>query len=174
MSIRTLNEIFFTVVERNNDRVMLTRENEAWQPVSSAQLRSWVYSTARQLQAWGINKGDRVVILSENRVEWAITDYAALLLGAVVVPIYATQTAEQVLYVLQNSEARIAFVSSRQQYEKLSSIREQTALEYVVVMDDAPELANAIHIQSFLRNGQPGPDPELDAIAAYLTRNNKP
>ena len=85
MSIRTLNEIFFTVVERNNDRVMLTRENEAWQPVSSAQLRSWVYSTARQLQAWGINKGDRVVILSENRVEWAITDYAALLLGAVAV-----------------------------------------------------------------------------------------
>jgi long-chain acyl-CoA synthetase len=168
MSIRTLNEIFFTVVERNNDRVMLTRENEAWQPVSSAQLRSWVYSTARQLQAWGINKGDRVVILSENRVEWAITDYAALLLGAVVVPIYATQTAEQVLYVLQNSEARIAFVSTRAQYEKLASIREQTGLEHVIVMDEAPELANAIDMGSFLRDQPKGADSELDAIASAI------
>ncbi len=159
MSIRTLNEIFFTVVDRNNDRVMLTRVGEAWQPISSAQLRSWVYSAARQLHAWGVAKGDRVVILSENRPEWAIADYATLLLGAVVVPIYATQTAEQVLYVLQNSEARIAFVSTRQQYEKLATIREQTTLEYVVVMDEAPELSNAIHMQSFLREGQSGPRP---------------
>ncbi|HKN20173.1 MAG TPA: long-chain fatty acid--CoA ligase [Terracidiphilus sp.] len=168
MSIRTLNEIFFAVVDRNNDRVMLTREGEAWQPISSAQLRSWVYSAARQLQAWNVGKGDRVVILSENRREWAIADYATLLLGAVVVPIYATQTAEQVLYVLQNSEARIAFVSTSQQYEKLASIREQTSLEYIVVMDDAPELSNAVHMQSFLRNGRHGADPELDALAAAI------
>jgi long-chain acyl-CoA synthetase len=168
MSIRTINEIFYTVVERNNDRVMLTREGEVWRPISSAQLRSWVYSAARQLQAWGIGKGGRVVILSENRVEWAIADYAALLLGAVVVPIYATQTAEQVLYVLQNSEARVAFVSSRQQYEKLAPIREQTSLEYVIVMDEAPELESAIHMQSFLRAGQTEADSELDAIAAAI------
>ena len=168
MSIRTLNEIFFTVVDRNSDRVMLVREGETWRPISSAQLRSCVYSAARQLQAWGIGKGDRVVILSENRPEWAVADYATLLLGAVVVPIYATQTAEQVLYVLQNSEARIAFVSTRQQYDKLASIREQACLEYVVVMDDAPELSNAVHMKSFLRDGLHGPDRELDAIATAL------
>ena len=115
-----------------------------------------------------MGKGDRVVILSENRPEWAVADYAALLLGAVVVPIYATQTAEQVLYVLQNSEARIAFVSTRQQYEKLAAIRDQTSLEYVVVMDEAPELGNAVHMRSFLRDEQSDPDPELDAIAAAI------
>jgi len=165
MSIRTLNEIFFTVVDRNHERIMLRREGGVWQPISSAQLRDWVYSAARQLQAWGVGQGDRVVILSENRLEWAITDYATLLLGAVVVPIYATQTAEQVLYVLQNSGARVAFVSSRHQYEKLSSVREQTAIEHAVVMDDAPELARAVHMWSFLRNGKQGADPELDTIA---------
>jgi long-chain acyl-CoA synthetase len=168
MSIRTLNEVFFTVVDRNNDRVMLTRQGETWQPISSAQLRSWVYYASRQLQAWGIGKGHRVVILSENRVEWAIADYATLLLGAVVVPIYATQTAEQVLYVLQNSEARIAFVSTGQQYEKMDSIREQTSLEHVVVMDDAPELANAVHMWSFLRDASHASDPVLDAIATAI------
>src|ERR1022692_4134602 len=122
MNIKTLNEVFFAVVERNSDRVMLTRESGAWKPISSAQLQAQVFATARKLQSWGIGKGDRVVILSENRPEWAIADFATLLLGAVDVPIYATQLAEQVLYVLQNSGARIAFVSTRQQYEKLASI----------------------------------------------------
>jgi long-chain acyl-CoA synthetase len=168
MSIRTLNEIFFTVVGRDNPRVMLRRENAVWRPISAPQLRNWVYCTARQLQSWGIGKGDRGVILSENRVEWAVADYATLLLGGVVVPIYATQIAEQVLYVLQNSGARIAFVSTRQQYEKLAAIREQTSLEYVVVMDDAPELASAIHMQSFLRDGHSEPDPQLDSIGAAI------
>ena len=168
MSIRTLNEIFFTVVGRDNPRVMLRRENAVWRPISAPQLRNWVYCTARQLQSWGIGKGDRVVILSENRVEWAVADYATLLLGGVVVPIYATQIAEQVLYVLQNSQARIAFVSTRQQYEKLAAIREQTSLEYVVVMDDAPELASAIHMQWFLRDGRSEPDPQLDSIGAAI------
>lgn len=168
MSIRTLNDVFFTVVDRDNPHVMLTRENETWNPISSARLRSCVYSTAQQLQSWGIAKGDRIVILSENRPEWAVADYATLLLGAVVVPIYATQTADQVLYVLQNSQARVAFVSTRQQYEKLAPLREQSSLEYVVVMDDAPELASAIHMRSFLRDDHAGSDAELDAIGSAV------
>ncbi len=168
MSIRTLNDIFFTVTGRTNDHVMLTRESGTWQPISSAQLKSWVHSTARQLQAWGVGKGDRVVILSENRAEWAITDYATLLLGAVVVPIYATQTVEQVQYVLQNSGSRVAFVSTRQQYGKLASIREQTSIEYLVLMDEALELTDAVHMWSFLRNGMHDPSPELDAIGTAI------
>ena len=112
METRTLNDVFFTVVGRDHERAMLTRRNGEWTPISAAQLHRWVTATARQLQSWGIKQGDRVVILSENRPEWAITDFATLLLGGIVVPIYATQTAEQVLYVLQHSEARVAFVSS--------------------------------------------------------------
>src|SRR5271166_1914279 len=152
MSIRTLNEIFFTVVDRNSDRVMLVREGETWRPISSAQLRSCVYSAARQLQAWGIRKGDRVVILSENRPEWAVADFACQLLGAVDVPIYATQTAEQCLFVLQDSGARAAFISTGQQYEKIAPHRHLTALEYVVRMDDAPQSSDVVTMQSFLQN----------------------
>src|SRR5271169_177208 len=122
MNIRTLNDVFFTVVGRNQDRVMLSRADGVWTPISAGQLNRWVMTTARQLQAWGVGQGDRVVILSENRPEWAVTDFATLLLGGIVVPIYATQTAEQVLYLFQHSEARIAFVSTRQQYEKVASI----------------------------------------------------
>src|SRR5277367_658215 len=106
MNLRTLNDVFFTLVKRNSDRVMLTREGDTWRTISASQLQGWVYATARQLQAWGIRKGDRVVILSENRPEWAVADFACLMLGAVDVPIYATQTSEQCHFVLQNCDAR--------------------------------------------------------------------
>ena len=168
MNLRTLNDVFFTLVKRNSDRLMLTREGEMWKEISARQLQSWVYATARQLQAWGIQKGDRVVLLSENRPEWAITDFACLLLGIVDVPIYATQTPEQCLFVLQNSEARLAFVSTRQQYEKLASVREPAGLEYIVLMDDAPELTDAVPMQSFLRDAPEGDDPALDAIGEKI------
>jgi long-chain acyl-CoA synthetase len=163
MNLRTLNDVFFTMVERNSDRVMLRRDNGQWSAISAHQLRSWVYATARQLQAWGVKKGDRVILLSENRAEWAIADFACLLLGIVDVPIYATQTSEQCLFVLQNSEARVAFVSSRKQYEKLAAIRGATALEFIVIMDDAPEITDAVPMQSFLKSA-----PEQDDSAIGL------
>jgi long-chain acyl-CoA synthetase len=168
MNLRTLNDVFFTLVKRNSDPVMLTREGDTWRAISASQLRSWVYATARQLQAWGIQKGDRVVILSENRPEWAVADFACLMLGVVDVPIYATQTSDQCLFVLQNSEARVAFVSTRKQYEKIAALREQSTLEYVVLMDDAPEIADAVPMQSFLRNAPQGDDPELHSIAELV------
>ena len=164
MHLRTLNDVFFTLLERNSDRVMLSRENGKWRTISAQQLRSWVYATARQLQSWGIRKGDRVVLLSENRPEWAVADFACLLLGAVDVPIYATQTGEQCLFVLQNSDASVAFVSSRQQYEKLAAVRGQTKLKYIVLMDGAPEITDAIPMQSFLRSAPAEDDPALAAI----------
>ena len=168
MNLRTLNDVFFTVVKRDSDRVAFTREGDAWKPISARQLRAWVHATARQLQTWGIRKGDRVILLSENRPEWAITDFACLLLGAVDVPIYATQTPEQCQFVLENCEAKIAFVSSRQQYEKIASIREQTPIEYMVIMDDAPEIGDAVPMQSFLRDAPQNDDPELDAIGEKI------
>src|SRR5215471_6027228 len=123
MTLRTLNDVFLAVVGREHDRIMLNRENGTWNPISAAQFSRWVMATAKQLQTWGIGQGDRVAILSENRPEWAVVDFATLLLGGIVVPIYASQTPEQVLYVLQHSEARILFASTRKQYEKLEAIR---------------------------------------------------
>ncbi len=168
MNLRTLNDVFFTMVERNSDRVMLSREDGGWKTISALQLRNWVYATARQLQAWGIKKGDRVILLSENRPEWAIADFACMLLGIVDVPIYATQTSDQCLFVLQNSEARVAFVSSRQQYEKLAAIRAQTSLEYIVILDDASEITAAVPMQSFLRSAPAQDDPELAALSQQV------
>ena len=91
------------------------------------------------LRSLGIEKGDRVAILSENRPEWAYADLAALCAGAVDAPIYATLTAPQVLYILNDSEAKVVFVSTAAQLQKVQEIRAQAPmLRHVIRMDEAP------------------------------------
>jgi long-chain acyl-CoA synthetase len=135
MSIATLNDIFFTAVERQLDRIMLHREAGEWLSISSQEFGRTVARTAHALQKWGIRLGDRVAILSENRPEWPVADIATLLLGAVTVPLYTTLTPEQTAFVLQDSGCRAIFLSSDQQLRKVRSILPQTSLERIVVMD---------------------------------------
>ncbi len=165
MEICTLNDVFFRVVGRDDDRVMLDRHDGQWTPHSAAQLHRWVTAMARQLQSWGVTKGDRVVLLSENRPEWAVTDFATLLLGGIVVPIYATQTPEQVLYVLQHAEAKIAVVSSRKQFDKIEAVRSQSKLERVVVMDPIDDLPEVPQMRYILSGAHDLEDAAIEALA---------
>jgi long-chain acyl-CoA synthetase len=142
MSIATVNDIFFAAVERNLDRALLYRENGKWLPVSSREFGESILDTARALRGWGIRKGDRIAILSENRPEWPIADMATLLLGAVSVPLYTTLTPQQTAFALNDSGCRVIFVSSDQHLQKVLSIVSQTKIEKVVVMDHVELTAN--------------------------------
>ncbi len=122
MTLATLNDVFFAATERNLERVMLYREDGIWHSISSAELRRKVAAIAWALRGSGIRKGDRVAILSENRPEWTIADFAILLLGAVTVPVYSTLTAEQTAFTLRDSEATMVFVSTEPQMRKVESI----------------------------------------------------
>lgn len=135
MTLATLNDIFFSVVDRNLDSLLLHRELGKWVPISSQEFGRRVASTAKALHGWGIRKGDRVAILSENRPEWPVADMASLLLGAVTVPLYTTLTPEQTAFVLQDSGARIIFVSSEPHLRKVLSIAPSTPLEKIVLID---------------------------------------
>src|SRR5437764_3041348 len=164
MSLQTVNDIFFTVAQRGHPRVMLQREAIEWVPISSTELYRNVVATARAIASWGISKGDRVSILSENRPEWSTADFATLLLGAVVVPVYTTLTGEQTAYVLRDSAARVAFVSTEKQLLKVLAIQEQTSLEKIVVMD-AVETAHAIQMHRLMQARVAVPDVELESLA---------
>src|SRR3981189_564773 len=162
MSLKTLNDILLTVCARSRDRVMMQRKAPGWLPISSAELYRNVVGLAGTLDSWGIRKGDRVAILSENRPEWTITDFAVLALGAVTVPIYATQTAEQTAFILNNSGARVIAVSTKNQLEKLLAIQQQTPVERILVMDPV-ETAHAVQMQELMLQGPTDFDPEFDA-----------
>ena len=122
---------------------------------------------------WGIAKGDRVAILSENRPEWQVADFATMLLGAVDVPIYPTLTDEQTAALLKDSGARVIFVSTVEHLKKVLAIKSQTALEKVVVMDyvGIPE-GIPMHRMMMPDAGGPRPrirDPEMDAPAKSIS-----
>jgi long-chain acyl-CoA synthetase len=163
MSLRTLNDVFLAVVERQHSNVMLQRLGNEWVPISSEALRERVVAVSGALQRWGIGKGDRVAILSENRPEWTIADFASLLIGAVTVPIYATLTAEQTAYILRDSGACVVFLSSEAQLQKVLSIRGQTALEKLVVMD-AIDGADAVRMAEMEYSGRANSGAGLETL----------
>lgn len=144
---------------------MSYERSDTWCDISSRELYARVYHTARQLQQWGIAKGDRVALIAENRFEWAITDWACLLLGVVDVPIYPTLTAEQTEFMLENSGAQAIFVSTQKQLEKILSIRARTRLEHVVVMDEI-NTAEAMRMSTIMQAEAPvDRDAQFDTAA---------
>ncbi len=172
MPLATINDIFFAATDRNLDRVMLYREQGKWLPISSADLRRNVAGTVRALQRWGINKGDRVAILSENRPEWSTADFAILLLGAVTVPVYSTLTPEQTAYTLCDSGASVVFVSTEHQLKKVQKILSQTQIKKIVVMDQVQipsELAATCALMNqFMTQGPGILDPRTESLARSI------
>jgi long-chain acyl-CoA synthetase len=175
MNIATLNDIFFAAVERRLDRTMLYRESGNWLPVSSREFGQKVARTACALRGWGIQRGDRVAILSENRPEWPTADMASLLLGAVTVPLYVTLTAEQSAFVLNDSGCRAIFLSSERQLSKILSILPQTRLERIVVMDSiefigdlAPFANRCAGMRQITAEGPDALEKEIEALARSI------
>jgi long-chain acyl-CoA synthetase len=186
MSLLTLNDIFFAVVERGARLAIMRRGPTGWSSISAQEFYRNVAGVARALGEWGISKGDRVAILSENRPEWTVADFASLLIGAVVVPIYPTLTAEQMAYILSDSGARVVFVSNDKLMEKVLSVRKKTQIERIVLMDpaiDAPlsrktkpskkkrskaAPSDTVQMDSLMQGGSPDRDPQLDAEARTI------
>lgn len=108
-----------------------------WLHIDAAEFARRVRAAALGLaQNLGIKKGDRVALLSENRSEWSLVDLAILSLGAINVPIYTTQTPEQVRYILEDSGARVVFVSHPKVYRHArEGIAGVKSIEQIVFFD---------------------------------------
>jgi long-chain acyl-CoA synthetase len=166
--ISTINDLFFRIADAANPRAVLCQDHAGqWQPLSSGQIYQRVRAVGSRLLEWGVKKGDRVALISENRWEWAVTDFAILAIGAADVPVYPTLTGEQISVLLTDADCRIAFVSTRAQLDKLNTVRNQTPLERIVMMDaDAPK--GAIPYSSLIEGADSlgsQRDPVFDALA---------
>jgi long-chain acyl-CoA synthetase len=130
---------------------MLRKTASGWQPISSVEFATKVRAVATAISTWGVSHGDRIAILSENRNEWVVADFACMMLGAIVVPIYTTLTPEQVDYILRDSGARTIFVSTQQLLDKVLAIADTSALNKIVVMDDVTE-PRAMRMSELMRS----------------------
>ena len=133
--LSTVNDVLKLVTGRPNREVMLWQHGAEWQPITSGELYGRVRALTSVFERWGVVKGDRIGLLSENRWEWPICDFATLAMGAVDVPLYATLIPDQIGYMLRDSGARVVIVSTQEQYEKLLASGDIPSLEHVIVMD---------------------------------------
>ena len=151
----TLTKLFFDAIAKFSKPAALRfKKDGVWVDVSHAQLLERVRRTSLALQELGLVRGDRVALLSENRPEWAIADYACLAAGLTDVPIYPTLPAEQMVHILNDSGAVAMFVSSADQASKIARIRPDVpSLRTVISFASPAPLGCDITMDEFLARG---------------------
>jgi long-chain acyl-CoA synthetase len=134
----TLNKLFFDAIDRyDRPNALMFKSRGEWQSISHRVLGERVRRCARGLSTLGIKPGERVAILSENRPEWAIADYACLTSRVVDVPLYPNLPADQIAYILRDAGVVAVFVSTAAQAEKLATARASApSVKHVVTFAD--------------------------------------
>ena len=123
---------------RNNKRDALAfKIDDVWNYLAGTEVIEKIRRIALGLSQLGIKAGDRIAIISENRPEWSLTDIAILSLRAVNVPIYTTQAVEQIRYILEDSGAKMLFVSGKKLLKHAEqAIQSVERIEKLIFFDD--------------------------------------
>ena len=139
MDTITINQMVQNTIQQHGSETALSHKvDKVYQDISYATLAERIKDFCLGLIELGLQKGDRVALLSENRPEWAITDLAILAGGGVTVPMFSTLTSAQVEYIVRDSGAKILCVSSERQLQKIKDWDENvpTNLQHIVLFDD--------------------------------------
>lgn len=163
----TLTQLFFDAVERHDrpDALQVKRDGR-YQLLSHRWLAVRVRHSAMGLEALGIARGCRIGILSENRPEWAIADYACLTGGFIDVPLYPTLPPTRMEYILRDSGAVAIFVSDETQAGKIASVRANLReLKWIIAFDDALTAGVDLTLAALEAKGAAVENP--DGVAQY-------
>ncbi len=135
-AFRTLPEMLFDQARRRGDAVALRHKALGiWHRVTWSQYAENVRKVAASLLAFGLRHQENVAVLGENRPEWLYTSLGIMAAGGATCGIYPTSSPEQILYLLEHSEARVIFVENEEQLEKVLPILARTRVERMVVWD---------------------------------------
>lgn len=152
MNLTTLNDVLALISSRGEDRVTLWQDaDNAWKPISANELVGCIRSFAAWLRSQGIQKGDRVALIAENRWEWAVTDFGTMLIGAVGVPLFPTLTAEQTAAQLKDSGAKICVVSNGDLAKKVREHQSETSITTIVAMEMKHPVENVVSFADTLK-----------------------
>jgi long-chain acyl-CoA synthetase len=170
MEIKTLNDIYAVTCTLDRPAALKVKRDGRWVDISVAEFCQSVRDFATGLRLLGVKAGDRVAILSENRPEWAIADFATLCNAAVTVPIYPTLLGWQIEYILNDSGAVAVVCSTQEQLQKINDIKAHTPhLHHVIVCEGAGPLT----FQQVVDSGKANPDPRrFDELRAQPRPND--
>jgi long-chain acyl-CoA synthetase len=152
---KTLVDYFRFAAASGKADLLLWKVDGAWAPLSAEDFGERTRGLALGLALLGVDRQDRVAILSENRPEWPMTDFATLSLGAMTVPIYTSYLAPQVEYILKDSLAKVVVVSNAIELQKVLDVRERCPdLRHVVVLEQVPWSAGkAVPFETVVQKG---------------------
>jgi long-chain acyl-CoA synthetase len=143
-SFETIAQMFLSVTnyfKGNTQKKVFSRKvGKEFVGVTYDELREMVECFAVGLRELGAERGQRIGILSENRIEWVVADFAVTGMGAVDVPIFPTLTGSQSSYIFNNCEAQIIILSNRMQLNKMLKVKNELPnVKYFIVMNDDVE-----------------------------------
>jgi long-chain acyl-CoA synthetase len=147
-------------IEKNNRFVCTEKKDKQWHSIESQGFLDKVQAFTLSLHQLGIKKSDKVALHSENRTDWLIADLAITALGGVTVPIYTTQSPEQIDYILTHSEAKGLIVSTQkvadtyQDIQAAKNLRVKIALD-IVTQPDFQSYASLLEVGNILLKTKP-------------------
>ena len=133
---RSFPELFFSQVVRYQDRVALRHKDFGiWKRISWKEYGEMVRIVAAGLIALGVERGDQIAILGENRPEWLFCDLGNMSIGGVSVGVYPTSAPDQVAYVVNHSESKVLFIENEEQVDKILQILPELQVKEVIIWD---------------------------------------
>ncbi len=138
-----LGELIINRMKQYENKVMLRSKNaNTWQELTGKQVLEYIEKVGLALLADNVQHQEKIGIYSQNMVEWTLADVGAIAIGAVSVPIYATNIAQQAKYIIEDAQIRILFVGEQQQYDEVLQIIDDTCLDKVIVFDNTVSLSH--------------------------------
>mgnify|MGYP005831475707 CR=1 FL=1 len=153
----SMGAIFQNRAEKYGEKtlVLVKNKQKVWEEISWNRINGMVRDLGMFLINRGVQPGDKVALFSPNRYEWWVADLAILSVGAVNVPIYATNSAEECRYIIDNSDAKKCFAGTKEHLDKILTVKERLPnLGEVIVFDDLDPLpSGVVTLQAALREG---------------------
>ena len=153
---KTLTDIYTVTCSIDRPAIMKYKSGAAWVDVSVPEFRDTVRWLSTGLNDLGVKRGDRVAILSENRPEWTMSDFAILCAGAISVPVYPTLLGWQIEYILNDAGTVAVICSNQEQLDKVLEIRSHVpTLNNVIVCDaQSPQAAGVLTFKEVADRGR--------------------
>ena len=164
-----ISKIIKNIGDHGNDKAVSfkTKGEHDWKSYTWNELADLIKKTSASLLEFGVKPQANIAIFSQNKVEWTIADLGIMGVGAVSIPIYATNTASQAKYILDEAEVEIIFVGDQEQYDKTLEIyaASDSKLKKIIVLEDSLKLAgeSSMHFSEFIALGKSKTEKELNS-----------
>ena len=158
MNYKTVSEMFVGTTNRCSEKKLFYyKKNNDWVGLSGKDILITVEDISFGLRSLGVTANSNIAIISNNSPKWAMCDYGIVCSTMSTVTIYPTLIANQVEFILQNSNSNLIFVENQEQYEKVNSVKSNCPdLKFIVVLDDSctEESESVMNFVTFLDKGK--------------------